>query len=288
MSSIDKAALLIGRLFAVLGAGLLLLALTWPWITLRMDSPGLPEELRLSLSGGDVVALGAAYAAMTPNLDNLLGQMSQIEPQLSTDRTFRQIKRQIEAEREDAPLIAAWVAALWAPPVVVLVLALTLLITNGGLPFRRGFGGALMLVALLSLITLFLTRMGIERVLPALRANPGLADMFDALDSSRIDISLRADSGMTGALIFGALMLVGGLAELVLPLGAIARAFTSAPAPLQSPAPALQAVGLPVVDPVGAPFAGGEPARGQVACVQCGRSLVAGSRFCGGCGARQE
>ena len=97
MSSIDKAALLIGRLFAVLGAGLLLLALTWPWITLRMDSPGLPEELRLSLSGGDVVALGAAYAAMTPNLDNLLGQMSQIEPQLSTDRTFRQIKRQIEA-----------------------------------------------------------------------------------------------------------------------------------------------------------------------------------------------
>jgi hypothetical protein len=57
-------ALILGRLLAICGAALVLLALTWPWMTLRLRGGiGQPQEFLFTFSGSDIIALAAADVA---------------------------------------------------------------------------------------------------------------------------------------------------------------------------------------------------------------------------------
>jgi hypothetical protein len=179
-------------------------------------------------------------------------------------------------------LTKAWIAAIWLPPIVALVLASLLLLTSGQLRFRRGVGAAVALLALISLIVLISTRLRIDGMLAQLRATPALSNMFDSLDQTGVEISLRRESGVTSAALFAAMILLGGLAELILPLPSLARHSTAPTAALPLGMQALQPI------PAAAELAPGAPAAGDRSpCIECGRPLPLGSRFCGGCGTQQ-
>lgn len=286
MKPIEVGALVIGRLLAVLCMLLLLLALTWPWAMLRVGNPALQQELPFSFSGADITALASADAALAPKLIAAIDDISRFDR--SARRDLDPIRDQLAQMQRASSLIFAWVAAIWVSPLVALVLALVLLITNGGLRFRRGFGAAIGVMALISLVALLLTKMRIDGVMAQFRAIPALSDMFDSLDRSGIDVSLRVENGITSALIFAALGIVGGLIESILPLHLTAPAHGSTLAMQPISAPVLQAAGAPVEIAAFTPSPIVEPAGERIQCVQCGRSLPARARFCGGCGAQQE
>jgi hypothetical protein len=73
-------ALVAGRLLGVVGALLVVLALGWPWMTLRLNSRfGRPAELQLTLSGGDITALAAPAAALAPKLSDAIDTLIEAE-----------------------------------------------------------------------------------------------------------------------------------------------------------------------------------------------------------------
>jgi hypothetical protein len=279
-------ALVIGRLLGVIGALLVVLALTWPWMTLKISSSvGRPAELQLSFSGGDMTALAAPTAALAPKLSDAIDTL--IEADRSASIALAPLRAQLAPMQRAGSLTIAWIAAIWLPPIIALVLAALLLITNGELRFRRCIGAALVLLALISLIVLIATRLRIDGILAQLRATPAMSTLFDSLDQSGVEISLRSESGVTSAALFAALVLIGGLIELILPLSALARFSTTVPAALSRGMPALRtapaaefAHSMPT-----APAA--PPTEDRIPCVECGRPLPLGSRFCGGCGTQQ-
>jgi hypothetical protein len=279
-------ALIAGRLLGMIGALLVVLALTWPWMTLRLSSSvGRPTELQLSFSGSDITALAAPTAALAPKLSDMIDTL--IESDRSAGIALAPIREQLTPIQRAGSLTAAWIAAIWLPPIIALVLAALLLITNGELRFRRGVGAALIVLTLISLAVLIATRLRIEGMLAQLRAMPALSPMFDSLDQTGIEISLRSESGVTSAALFAGLVLIGGLIELILPLHALTWLNTAIPAPLPLGAPALQTA--PAAEFAhSAPTAPAAPAAGErIPCVECGRPLPLGSRFCGGCGTQQ-
>ena len=277
-------ALIAGRLLGIAGTLLVLLALTWPWMTLRISGRlGRPVELQLSFSGSDITALAAPTVALAPKLNDAIDVI--IESDRSASRGLDPIREQLAQMQRTAGLASAWIAAIWLPPIIALVLALVLLITNGELRFRRGIGAALGFVALLSLIIFIVTRLRIDAVLAQLRAIPSLSTMFDTLDLAGVEISLRAESGVTSAAIFAALVFLGGLIECILPLRALVRSDMTMPAVLPLGVPALQTAGVAAESAFAASAA---PTAGErLPCVKCGRPLPLGSRFCGGCGTQQ-
>lgn len=280
-------ALVAGRLLGVIGALLVVLALTWPWMTLKISSSfGRPAELQLSFSGGDITALAAPTAALAPKLSDAIDTL--IESDRSASVALAPIREQLASMQRAGSLTVAWIAAIWLPPIIALVLAALLLITNGELRFRRGIGAALVLLALISLGVLIATRLRIDGVLAQLRATPALSNMFDALDQSGVEISLRSESGVTSAALLAALVFIGGLIELILPLPALARLSPAASPALSLGMPALQTA--PAAEFAHSmPTAPAAPATDdRIPCVECGRPLPLGSRFCGGCGTQQE
>jgi hypothetical protein len=289
--------LIASRLLATVSAIMIVLALTWPWTTLRLSStdlgPDLGPEMHFSFSGSDLSTMGAVYAALSPKLADLAGRVSKAEPSLTSDRTFRQVRDQLEAGQQNAQFIAIWLVAMWALPIIAATLALVLLVTNGVLRFRRGFGAALAIMALLTLVALVITKWRIDGLLPQLRANPGLSDAFDALDRANVTLSLQTEQAVTLALLFAALLLLGGIVELLLPFPSLLRSHRMLP--LHS-APALQGAGASLEMPVSMPATAPavliapriETSGPRAACVACGRSLPVGAKFCGGCGSRQE
>ena len=280
-------ALVAGRLLGIIGALLVVLALTWSWMTLRLSSSlGRPTELQLSFSGGDITALAASTAALGPKLSNAIDTL--IESDRSAGIVLAPIREQLAPMQRAGSLTAAWIAAIWLPPIIALVLATLLLITNGELRFRRGVGAALVVLALISLAVLIATRLRIDGMLAQLRAMPALNNMFESLDQAGVEISLRSESGVTSAALFTALILLGGLVELILPLRAQAWLSPAAQPALPLGMPALQTSAASAEFAHSMPTAPAIPPAGdRMPCIECGRPLPLGSRFCGGCGTQQ-
>jgi hypothetical protein len=130
------------------------------------------------------------------------------------------------------------------------------------------------------------TSLRIDGALAQLRSTPSLSDLLDELNRSGIDIGLRAESGAQAAPLLAALMLLGGLIELALPLRLTALRSRASRQPWL--APALQTAGASIDFPAAAPSALDERPGERRGCVQCGKSLRVEARFCNGCGAQQE
>jgi hypothetical protein len=285
--------LLIGRVIAVLGSLLLLWSLTQPWVTLEMSSyTASVPDVRISLSGNEFSTLAASSAAVVA----LVADTADLLDEIITDPVSRrQVRDQIDGMEQVVTGLWAWLTIVWALPIVTAVLAIVLLLSGRTLRFRRGFGAALGLIALTSLVTLAVTGNRVDNALEVVRENPAMRDALEAAERLDIALDVRTESGLRTAPLFALMIVLGGLAELVLPLSEQLRARLRMPVTLNAPAlqpaaaGAIRVPGTPAVSPaeIDRGDLGSDSGETRAMCPQCGKALVSGARFCGSCGMRQ-
>jgi hypothetical protein len=292
--------LTVGRILALLGAVLLLLAMSRPWMTVTITNDmaarqvgdvggapiaqALPRELHIAMSGSELSSFAAFNIALAPKLVYAIDQFTTMVSNLTGDpRVARQLREQLDNVQSARTALVAALIGLWQLPVAAITLASVLLVSNTTLRFRRGFGGLIVLIGIVSLVTLVLIRLRIDSIMPLIRDNRDVRAALDNLEDAGIAVRIQSESGLTQAPVYALLLLLGGLTEALLPLG-----LRTAPAPAVPNLPALQLPGAPPLQSASgiAAFEATATPRivAQGACPTCGSPTLPTAHFCKSCG----